>query len=94
MNDSGNSFESRMERLNQIVSILEQESADLEKSLELYQEGLRLAALCRKQLETMQNELIQLEKTDLDEPASHPSCHNPENLPDADSEQNMDSIPF
>jgi exodeoxyribonuclease VII small subunit len=43
-------FESALERLDQIVSELESESISLERSLELFAEGKRLAQLCEAQL--------------------------------------------
>ncbi len=45
------SFEENMNRLKEIVSQLEKGDIPLEKSVELYGEGVRLSAVCRKQLD-------------------------------------------
>lgn len=45
------SFEEALSRLEAIVSELEDESVSLEKSIELYEEGLKLANYCTKTLE-------------------------------------------
>ena len=45
------SFEKNLERLDQIVRQLEDAELPLEKSLELYEEGMRLSAVCHRQLE-------------------------------------------
>ena len=39
-----------MERLEKIVAKLEKGDIPLEKSVELYSEGVRLSAICKKQL--------------------------------------------
>lgn len=43
-------FEENMTRLGKIVSELEKGEIPLEKAVELYGEGVRLSAQCRKQL--------------------------------------------
>lgn len=43
-------FEDNMKRLGEIVSELEKGDIPLEKSVELYGEGVKLSALCKKQL--------------------------------------------
>ena len=44
-------FEKQMERLQNIVTELEQDDLPLEKSVTLYKEGQILVAACREQLE-------------------------------------------
>ncbi len=44
-------FEECLERLEKIVQELEKGEVPLEKSLTLFEEGMRLSATCRKQLE-------------------------------------------
>lgn len=44
-------FEKQMERLHEIVDMLERGDLPLEKSVILYKEGQNLAASCREQLE-------------------------------------------
>ena len=43
-------FEESMANLNRVVSELEKGDIPLEKAVELYGEGIRLAALCKKQI--------------------------------------------
>lgn len=43
-------FEENISNLNKIVSELEKGDIPLEKAVELYGEGVRLSALCKKQL--------------------------------------------
>ena len=44
-------FEENMANLRKIIAELEKGDISLEKSVELYSEGLKLTALCRKQLD-------------------------------------------
>lgn len=45
------SFEEALSRLEAIVDELEDESISLEKSIELYEEGIKLSKLCTQTLE-------------------------------------------
>lgn len=45
------SFEEALTRLEKIVEELEDDSISLEKSIELYEEGIELSKLCAKTLE-------------------------------------------
>lgn len=47
-------FEDNMSKLSRIVSELEKGDIPLEKAVELYGEGVKAAALCRKQLDEAQ----------------------------------------
>ncbi len=44
-------FEKKLERLKEIVSLLEQEDLSLEKGVALFEEGVKLIKFCREQLE-------------------------------------------
>lgn len=44
-------FEENMDQLGKIVSELEKGNIPLEKAVELYGEGVKLSAVCRKQLD-------------------------------------------
>ncbi|MBW8880711.1 MAG: exodeoxyribonuclease VII small subunit [Asticcacaulis sp.] len=59
------SFEDALKQLERIVTELESGQAPLEKSLELYQKGAELKALCEARLEAarLQVEKISLSKT-------------------------------
>lgn len=55
-------FEEAMERLEAIVEQLEGEEAPLEEAVALYQEGLRLSALCKEKLAAAEGEIVLLRK--------------------------------
>lgn len=66
-------FESRMQRLEAIVSQLEESDLPLEKGMALFKEGVDLAKSCRRQLLEAKNEVQVyvkgvLEDFDLDQP--------------------------
>ena len=50
-------FESRMERLKEIVESLEREDLPLERGILLYKEGLELSKGCREILDTARREI-------------------------------------
>ncbi|MBO4301445.1 MAG: exodeoxyribonuclease VII small subunit [Desulfovibrio sp.] len=50
-------FEQRMNRLQEIVTALENGDLPLEKGMALYKEGAACARLCREQLEKARHEL-------------------------------------
>lgn len=57
-------FEDQMKRLEEIVNLLENDNVDLDKSIELYEEGLKISKNLSKQLESFEKKLetIDLEK--------------------------------
>ena len=57
-------FEEKMTRLEEIVSRLEKGDAPLEESLKLFQEGTKLAADCREQLQKAEQQVVQLMQGD------------------------------
>ena len=54
MNEKNASFETNMQRLEQIVRILERGDAPLEDSMKLFQEGTELVRGCSKLLDEAQ----------------------------------------
>lgn len=44
-------FEQNLEKLEQIVSALESGKLSLDKAVELYGEGMKLSAACRKEID-------------------------------------------
>ncbi len=52
-----NSFETRLERLQEIVNTLERGDLPLEQGMALYREGVECARLCRKRLEEARHEV-------------------------------------
>ena len=51
------SFEQQMQRLEEIVSTLEDGDTPLEKSIALFEEGTKLAAACRTHLEEAEGKI-------------------------------------
>ncbi|WP_214824274.1 exodeoxyribonuclease VII small subunit [Exiguobacterium algae] len=59
-------FEAALERLEQIVSKLETGDVPLEEAMTLYEEGVRLSALCQTKLSTAEkkmDEILELDGT-------------------------------
>ena len=53
-------FEQAMNRLEEIVSALENNQISLEKSIELFQEGIQLTKLCNDKLEGIENKVAKI----------------------------------
>ena len=56
------SFEENMARLEEIVALLEKGDAQLSQSLSLFEEGTKLAAACRKELDGAEQKVVKLMK--------------------------------
>jgi len=56
-----NSFEMKMQRLDQIVKLLENNETGLKQSLELYEEGLMLTKELNGELENFENKIKELQ---------------------------------
>jgi len=56
-------FEASLKRLEAIVETLERGEAPLEKALDLYEEGLKLAQACSETLRTAELKLKKISKT-------------------------------
>ena len=59
MNEKNITFEASMQRLEQIVRIMERGDAQLDESLKLFQEGTELVRACEKMLSDAQ---LQIQK--------------------------------
>lgn len=55
--DTEQSFEAALERLEEIVELLEKGEAPLEQAMTLYEEGVKLTALCQGKLSTAEKKL-------------------------------------
>jgi exodeoxyribonuclease VII small subunit len=55
-------FEQKMARLEEIVAKLEKGEAQLSDSLALFEEGTRLAAACRTELDQAEQQVVKLMK--------------------------------
>ena len=65
-------FEESMQRLERIVTQLERGEAPLDESLALFEEGMKLAAACGKQLDQAEQAVVKLTKTADGSPAESP----------------------
>ena len=66
-------FEDQLERLEEIVASLEDETVGLEEALGLFEDGMKLAKSCRARLEEVENRVRQLLETEEGgEPATAP----------------------
>lgn len=54
------SFETAMKRLSEIVDVLEKNENDLDASLALFEEGLKLVQSCDSQLKGFEDKVAQL----------------------------------
>ena len=63
-NTSETTFESAMERLEQIVEQMESDKLPLEEMLERYEEGTKLAKTCQEKLAEAELKIQRLEKTE------------------------------
>lgn len=67
---SPETFEKRIEQLESVVKQLESAELPLEKSLELFEQGMDLSAACRKELEAAESRVeVLLKKGQTVEPA-------------------------
>lgn len=53
-------FEDQLERLEEIVASLEDETVGLEEALELFEDGMKLAKSCRARLEEVEQRVQKL----------------------------------
>lgn len=61
------SFESNMSKLEKIVSKMEDENLDIDKSIELYKKGISLSLELSKCLKQYEDEIYELKKSAMDE---------------------------
>lgn len=55
-------FEENMNRLEELVSLLERGDAPLSESLALFEEGAKLVTQCRKELNAVEQKVVKLTK--------------------------------
>jgi exodeoxyribonuclease VII small subunit len=56
-------FEDALKRLEEIVAAMESEELDLDKSLGMFEEGVKLARFCTSKLEDAKKKISIIEKT-------------------------------
>lgn len=59
-----NKFETQMKKLESIVDKLEKDDVDLDESISLYEEGLKLSKTLKKQLQDFEKKIEALNKDD------------------------------
>ena len=59
-----NKFETQMKKLESIVDKLEKDDVDLDESISLYEEGLKLSKTLKKQLQDFEKKIEALNKYD------------------------------
>ena len=65
MSEEKFSFEENMKKLEEIVKNLESGELELEPSMALFEEGVRLTALCEAHLKEAEQKIIKLDKENL-----------------------------
>ena len=65
-------FEENIERLEEIVSLLERGDAQLKDSLALFEEGTKLVGTCSDMLEKAHQQVVKLQKGADDKPVELP----------------------
>lgn len=63
MAEKKKSFEENLARLEEIVGLLEDEGITLERSVKLYEEGVKLAGKCTVELEGVERKIKMLQRT-------------------------------
>ena len=66
------SFEENMQRLEEIVSLLERGDAQLAESLALFEEGTKLVNTCSELLDKAEQQVVKLQKGPDGEPVELP----------------------
>lgn len=61
------SFEEALKRLEDVVNQLEDESISLEKSIDLYEEGIKLSKICTETLEEAELRIMRVADQHADE---------------------------
>lgn len=61
-NPSKETFEKKLERLEEISNLLEDENIGIEESIKLYEEGVKLSKICLKTLNEAELKISELKK--------------------------------
>lgn len=64
---SGEKFETKLKKLEEIVTKLESGDIDIEENLKLFQEGMKLGKDCRRMLDDMEQKVSLVLSSDGDE---------------------------
>ena len=85
-------FEKALERLEEIVGTLEGGEMELEKSIKMFEEGIKMTRICQSHLAEAEKKIEKLVKNQKGELATKPIEEEPEEETDDDSDQ--DKLPF
>lgn len=55
-------YEQAISRLDEIVALLDKSDLPLDEALSLYEEGVKLIALCTKKLNNAKSKILEMEK--------------------------------
>jgi len=75
-------FEDQLEKLEEIVASLEDETVGLEEALELFEQGMTLAKSCRSRLEEVEQRVRRLLETEDGEDAATEPLDDDESPPE------------
>ena len=70
-NNEKQTFEQAVERINEIVTLLEKGDAQLDKSLTLFEEGVKLIESCGTMLDNAEQTVMRLQKSAGNEPKEY-----------------------
>lgn len=87
-------FEKALERLEDIVSTLEGGDMELEKSLKMFEEGIKMARLCQTHLAAAEKKIEKLIKNKDGELSTKPIEEEPEEEPEPEDDDDQDELPF
>ena len=87
MDTKSDRFEDQLEKLEEIVASLEDETVGLEEALGLFENGMELAKSCRARLEEVEKrvqQLLETEEGEVAETAPLAGDDDPSDAPDPD----------
>jgi len=81
-------FEKALERLEEIVTTLDGGELELEKSLKMFEEGIKMARICKSHLTEAEKKIEKLVKSEKGELTTEPLEE------EAGEEEDQDELPF
>jgi len=70
-------FEKALERLEEIVTRLEDGDLELEKSLQMFEEGIKMAKICQSRLSSAEKKIEKLVKDNMGDISTEPIDEEP-----------------
>ena len=90
--EQGRSFETSLEALEQIVRQLEDGDLPLEKSLELFEQGIRLSRECQERLSQAERRIEVLLRDNQGRPVASPFNEPPSEAPESGAGEDEDAF--